>query len=197
MAASLQDSLFLEISETVLAADPTVCFALDQQLRLVYCNPAWDRFAVENGGSHLIAKNVLGQCVLQGTSPDLVAFYRHLFTSAQAHQRPTNHDFHCSSPGRGRLLRMEVKPLRNSPLVLVACSVRRENLHTGSLPPIERLYRDDSGFLTMCSNCRRARRAKVKPDTWDWIPAFVKEMPDLVTHGLCTLCLEYYYGPLG
>lgn len=193
--ASRQDALFREIPQAILDADPTVCFALDAQLRLVYCNPAWDRFALENGGSQLVSEQVIGRSILQGTSTDLTDFYRTLFTKALITQRPISHDFHCSSPEQERLMRMDVKPLRTSPMVLVGCSVRVENPHHGSAPPIERLYRDGSGFLTMCSNCRRSRRVGIKPDTWDWIPAFVEKMPDLVTHGLCTLCLEYYYGP--
>ena len=31
-----------------------IVYALDSSFHLIYCNPEWDRFALENGGAHLL-----------------------------------------------------------------------------------------------------------------------------------------------
>jgi hypothetical protein len=90
---------------------------------------------------------------------------------------------------------MAVKPLRNVPVLLVACSLRRESAHPATAAAVEGCYRDKNGFITMCSNCRRTRRVGCAPQIWDWVSAFVANPPDCVSHGICGLCLEYYYGP--
>ena len=55
------------------------------------------------------------------------------------------------------------------------------------------LYRDRDGTIVMCSNCRKTRRVGVAPETWDWVAALVANQPAGVSHGLCKICLEYYY----
>jgi hypothetical protein len=52
MTNSILDAAFGEIPRASLEADPAVCFVLDDKLRLLYCNPAWDRFATEDGATH-------------------------------------------------------------------------------------------------------------------------------------------------
>ena len=59
---------------SVVEADTAVIFCLDADLRITYCNPAWDRFALENGGEHLCrpaAANSaqLGQSRMQAMMP--------------------------------------------------------------------------------------------------------------------------------
>jgi hypothetical protein len=61
---SLLDALFREFPRSVLEADTAVCFALDEKLRLISCNPAWDLFATENGAPDLCAEMALGKSVL-------------------------------------------------------------------------------------------------------------------------------------
>ena len=38
---------------SVVETDPAVIFCLDAELRLTYCNAAWDQFAQENGAPEL------------------------------------------------------------------------------------------------------------------------------------------------
>jgi hypothetical protein len=37
----------------VVEADTSVIYCLDLNLAITYCNPAWDRFAMENGAKEL------------------------------------------------------------------------------------------------------------------------------------------------
>ena len=33
----------------------------------------------------------------------------------------------------------------------------------------------------------------VQHDEWDWVPDYVAHMPDATSHGLCRLCVDFYY----
>jgi hypothetical protein len=53
--------------------------------------------------------------------------------------------------------------------------------------------RDKHGLITMCTHCRRTR-LPVSPDTWVWVPELVRRMPPEVSHGICSVCFDIYYG---
>jgi hypothetical protein len=190
----LLNALFREFSQESLEADPAVCFVLDEKLQLTYCNPAWNRFALQNGATDLQSERVLGTPVLNCTSGAVLEYYRSLYQDVLAGAAPTAHDFHCSSPQVERLMRMQVYRLRSAPALLVVCSLLVERPHRWPAEdPVEAVYRSELGVVVMCSNCRRTRRAGVRPDTWDWVPGFLVEPPEAVSHGICNVCLEYYY----
>jgi hypothetical protein len=175
-------------------SDPEVSFVLDEKLRLVYCNPAWDRFALWNGGASLEAARMIGTPVLECTSGAVFDYYQSLYADILAGAQARSHDFHCSSPEMERLMRMQVHGFRSVRALLVTCSLRVERPHSfPALPPIEAAYRDERGLIVMCCNCRRTRRLGTRPEVWDWIPDFVRRLPDAVSHGICKLCLAYYY----
>lgn len=191
---SLISSAFREVSRDALQAEPAVCFVLDEKLRVIYCNPAWDRFAIANGAPYLCAEQTLGTPVLNSTSGELFDYYRLLYNEALADGKPRDHDFHCSSPDAERLMRMHVYRLRNVPVLLVSCSLRVEQPHPApSSEPIQGPYRNHHGLIVMCGNCRRTRRAATEPEVWDWVSDFVRHQPARVSHGVCNLCFEYYY----
>jgi hypothetical protein len=56
----------------------------------------------------------------------------------------------------------------------------------------ESRYHNEHGLLTMCANCRRTRRSA--GIDWDWVPEFLHSPPGRVSHGLCTVCQEYFFG---
>jgi hypothetical protein len=53
--------------------DPSVVYVLDDDLRLAYCNKAWDEFAEHNGGAHL--RRVEQLVVLQTWQPEASQFW--------------------------------------------------------------------------------------------------------------------------
>jgi hypothetical protein len=190
---ALLNSVFGEVSRESLDADTAVCFILDADLRLIYCNPAWDRFSSQNGAPELRAENVLGMSAVHSTSGQLAGYYQSLYYKVLQEQKPHQHDFHCSSADVERLMTMHIYPFTSGAL-LVASSLRLERPHpipTGL--PLPALYRDEHGIIVMCSNCRRTRRVGGETETWDWISEFVAHHLPGVSHGLCNLCLEYYY----
>jgi hypothetical protein len=64
------------------------------------------------------------------------------------------------------------------------------------MPSLEGLYRDEHGLIKRCSNCRRICRPGPDEEgrpTWDWVPAYVAQMPPKTSHGTCALCAQFYY----
>lgn len=184
---------FDEIPAHILSSEASVCYLLDGQLRLTYCNPAWERFAVENGAPQLAGAEILGRCVLDSIGGELAAYYESLYTRALSTGEVQEQEFHCSSATRERLMVMRVRRLSSVPALLTVCSTRVDRARSGlSRPALERVYRNGDGVIVMCGNCRRTLRAGNPVNTWDWVANFVEHLPPMVSHGLCALCLEYY-----
>lgn len=173
-------------------------FALSEQLDITYCNSAWDRFAQENGGNlELQGRNVISKNLLAFVAAELRDFYNGLFARARAIGQPVDHDYECSSAPIFRLYRMRVYPLAPDHGFVVLNSLRVEHPHDRiARPPDDAVYTDSAGLMHMCANCRRTRRANPSlPQVWDWVPSYLDRTLSNVSHGICPVCLEYYYGP--
>src|SRR5258707_11246276 len=62
-------------------ADPAVIYALDADLRMTYCNPAWDALARANNGGHLVRPHQIGFTLMYAIPGCLREFYRQAFQS--------------------------------------------------------------------------------------------------------------------
>jgi hypothetical protein len=173
-------------------------FALSEPLDIIYCNSAWDRFAQENGGSQeMQGRSVISKNLLDFVTPELRGFYSSLFARARAIGQPVDHDYECSTASAFRLYRMRVYPLAPGHGFVVLNSLRVEHPHDRiARPPDDAIYTDSAGLMHMCANCRRTRRTSPSPpDVWDWVPTYLDRNLANVSHGICPVCLEYYYGP--
>jgi hypothetical protein len=176
--------------------DRSVIYLLDNNLRIAYCNKAWDEFAERNGGVKLQRTEQVGRRVLDSTAEPLKAFYRSAFERALAEHQHWDHLYECSSPALYREFHMQVLPVQAPPCLVVVNSLVVEKPHERVIrPPLTALYRTSHGVISMCMHCRRTRRSE-EPEIWDWVPDFVASPPDRVSHGLCPTCLFYYYPPL-
>ncbi len=179
-----------------LESSPEPCFALSEPLDITYCNSAWDRFARENGGgAKTLRRNIISRNLLDFVAADLKGYYAELFARSRALGQPVDHDYECSSSQVFRLYRMQIYPLEPGRGFVVLNSLRVERGHDRTArDPDDAIYRDSAGLMHMCANCRRTRRAH-EPEAWDWVPAHLDgELPG-VSHGVCPMCLEYYYRP--
>jgi PAS fold len=193
MSSPAVTRLFDEIPTQSLNSEAAVCFLLDDQLRLIYCNPAWERYAIANGAPHLMGVQVVGRCILDSIAGELAGYYESLYRRALSTGEVQEQVFHCSSATLERLMVMRVHRLRSASALLAVCSTRVERAHSRiSSPVLQSLYRNSDSVIVMCSNCRRTRRACEPTARWDWVPDFVEHRPPMVSHGLCGLCLEYY-----
>jgi len=183
-----------QTDEKAIESDPSVIFVLDQDLRIRLCNGAWDRFALENGGAHLLRRSILGRPIFDFISGNLADHYRKVFRQTLQRDIVWQQDYECSSPSVLRRFCMHVYPVRGELLIVNSLLVQSEHDREVS-PAIEAHYRDSGGILLMCSNCRRVR-AKGPEARWDWVPGFVLSPPARVSHGLCPPCYEYYSSKL-
>jgi len=177
-------------------ADTAIIYMLDSDLRIIYCNKAWDQFASLNGGTRLNRRAILGMRAVDVVAEPLKAFYENAFIQAKEKGQPWEHDYECSSPASYRLFHMRVLPLADSYL-LVENSLRFERPHGSErpvMPADSALYISKDGILTMCAHCRRTRRiGTTSAPVWDWVPAYLVEPPAPVSHGLCRNCHAYFY----
>ncbi|MBZ5494548.1 MAG: hypothetical protein LAO76_26790 [Acidobacteriia bacterium] len=176
-------------------SSPHACFALTESLYICYCNPAWDRFALENGGgADVLAASVLHKPFLQFVTDELRENIKNLFQRARTFGRLQSQDYECSSAQVFRLYRMQVYPLQSGSGFVVNNSLVVVHPHTRAIcEPDDSIYRCKLGLIHMCANCRRTRRVD-DPAAWDWVPAYVAHTRRDATHTVCPFCREYYYG---
>ncbi len=179
-----------------LDSHPGAVYALDAQLRLVFVNEGWRRFAAENGGEPAIGERwPLGRSILDALPGRLLAFYRDAYLRCLERGEPWEHDYECSSADRHRLFHQTVRPLSGGDGLLVVNALRVEEPHAapGAEPAADGIpYADRHGIVHQCCHCRRIR-AHDDPDRWDWVPRWVAAPPARTSHGLCKVCLDHYY----
>ena len=182
---------------TDLDDDSSVIFAVDQNLRILYCNKAWDSFAEANGASGLSRENVRGRCVLDDVPQVLRPFYEEGWISVFSSNEPWEHTYQCSSPENYREFHMRVLPLQDRSGLIVINSLSLEQTIPEQAGPKPDVFSGPDGLVTMCAHCRRARRLNSAEPLWDWVPEFVRRPPSRCSHGLCGTCLRYYYPGYG
>lgn len=177
---------------STLEASEHVCCQLNGELRITYCNPAWNRFALANNGGLALSDRVLGSIIMDFVPPELIEFYSAVF--AKAHDAIVEFDYECSSAEVYRSFRMQILPMEQPTGFTVINALRfeekieRERTAFAFVPE----YVTNAGIITVCSHCRRSRRVDASGH-WDWVPANLKPAQRNVSHGLCPTCHEYFY----
>lgn len=181
-----------------LEADPAVIFVLDRQLRILYCNAAWDRFAQENGGHGLERENQVGRGVLDSIPEPLKDLYAAGYRGVLASQRVWAMSYECSSPAAFRRFHLSAYPDPRGTGVVVVNSLEVERPHEESERPAHAggpEYIDAAGMVRMCCHCRRTRRVQLNP-VWDWVPSYVEQPPSRVSHWICEACADIFFPDL-
>jgi hypothetical protein len=171
-------------------------YGLWPDLTLAYVNPAWVRFAHENGGHDTLARYGLGCFVPAAISRPLRGYYQTAYRRCLDEVQAWEHRYECSSAAEYRLMHMSVYPLAEADglIVVNSCIAARPHEHE-SHSSDERLYLDINGHYHQCSHCRRTQQARA-PRVWDWVPEWVDRSPLNTSHVICPACLEEYYPEL-
>jgi hypothetical protein len=172
--------------------DPATVQLLDRDLRLVWCNAAWDKFAALNGGNRLLRSECVGRFVMDSVCAELRDFYLNAYSLVRRYQREVGHVYECSSPEIERRFHMRILPAGESGIVVVHSLVSERVVPVGMRGD----YQDAEGVVHMCAHCRRCQRPGAG-DFWDWVPKLVAEIPERTAMGLCGFCLEYHYPERG
>jgi PAS domain-containing protein len=178
-----------------LENERSIVYILDSDLRIVYCNPAWDQFATQNHGEGLEWNSPRGTALLEAIAEPLRPFYVDGFRRVAETGEVWEHDFECSSSQLYRIYHMQVKPLQARGGFIVINSLLVETPHEAgrqAMPGATTLYLGPGEIVKMCCHCRRTQRCDGS-QTWDWVPRYLEAPPGRVSHGLCTSCAAYFY----
>lgn len=173
----------------VIEHDPSIVFALDRGLHIIYCNAAWDRAAVSNGGATLKRPAPYGICILDIIVHPLRDLYRAAYLNLFASKREWVYHYECSSATVYRRFQMKVLQRPGDDFILVTNFLVEERPHGEERParvPDAAVYGGVEHTLTMCCLCRRTRRRKGR--LWDWVPAYVDSPPSSIAYVVCKRC---------
>lgn len=176
---------------------PDPVYGMWGDCRLAYLNRAWFDFAHGNDGEPGISEDWgLGASVLEACSVELRPFFETNYRVCLTNRKPWLHEYECSSASLFRKYHQTVYPLGESQGFLVLQSRVVERPHCPKerpeCEPDEAAYANENNLITQCCHCRRVRN-RVEPSRWDWVPDWVENMPDNLTHGLCKTCMAYFY----
>jgi len=178
---------------TVYGFQPDYCLA--------YFNPAWQRFARENGGEPAISRDWgLGVSVMDAAPKELKEFYENYFARSFKSDpligQPPHHEYECSSAEIYRKLMMTCHALKEEKGLIVVNSVLVERTHDPQeripQPPDESTYVGSNGLVCQCVHCRRVLNIIVE-NRWDWVPQWVTGIPPKTSYTLCETCFGAYY----
>jgi hypothetical protein len=194
------------LSRAAFDAEPSPSCVLDADGVILAVNAAWDAFARANAGPEsLQSAGIIGKRWLDaiaGTEPRRLAAeaFREALASAQ---RPDDdgkpieqhHRLHCNAPMLARGIDARFVPLsledgRVRVLVTYTTVVEHPIVPAGT-GSFER-FRDPNGMVRQCSGCRRV----VEPFTglFRFVPSFLEDPPDRVSHTICAICMDLWYG---
>ena len=178
---------------SVLQRSPVVSYILDSQLRLVYCNPAWNYFATSNGAPQLTSDAMIGFDLFDAIPGDLRGVYSHAFRQVLNTGRVWESPYQCSSPTEFRIFRMRIHLLKPQNWFIVTNPLLVERPHTKTAPAQTNTYVNADGFVIACAHCRCSRRLD-NPEQWDFVPEYLRSESSVkVSHGLCPVCRAYFY----
>lgn len=180
-----------------LSAHTGAVYGVWADFRLAYLNPAWFRFAEDNGAApDFPARWGLGRSILDCVSGEVRAFYETEFERCLGSHRLWEHEYECSSDAVYRLYHQIVYPLGQGKGLLIVNSLIAERPHDPDRRPAgtadESLYVDDHGFFCQCAHCRRVKCVR-DAERWDWVPEWVKRCPENTSHTFCPTCIGYHY----
>ena len=173
-------------------------YALSKDLDIIYLNPAWVIFAKENDKrENILKKFQIGTPILKGIKGEEVKkFYSQNYREVLENGSVWNLKYECSSNNVYRNYHQRTYPLGNGEGLLIINSLLVklpiENAKKTIYEAISKVYTQPTGFITQCCNCRNCQRVE-KPEIWDWVPDWVKEMPDNCSHSICPTCFDYYW----
>ena len=178
-----------------LQRSAALSYILDSQLRLMYCNPAWNRFARLNGAPQLTSKAVVGCDLLDALPDSLKALYFDAFRQVLNAGRIWEQSYECSSPTSSRKFRMRIHLLKPQDWFVVTNTLIVERSLRGTATTDPNPYVDANGLVTICAHCRCSLRV-LSRDQWDFVTEYIsppRESAVRVSHGLCPVCRAYFY----
>ncbi|HVU00790.1 MAG TPA: PAS domain-containing protein [Polyangiaceae bacterium] len=182
------EGLGRRFDEAALTARPSSVAIIDRPGSILWVNPAWHRFAEENGAA---GSSHQWRSYFEGIAPPLRAYFETAFGDALDRGQVFQLEYECSSPEQQRRFHLRALPVGGNTLVLEHALVFDAPHDADPLALALERYVEPSGFIAQCSNCRRVRDPESR--AFHWVPMFVQRVPAETTHVICPSCADYYY----
>jgi hypothetical protein len=187
-----------------LAVAPSPACLLDPRGVILYVNPAWDRFAEQNGGAPgALGSRVVGTRWLDHVRGQEVRAHHEALLEAvlDGSRADVAARGECNTPDTFRLVvsrfaRIPGPDQRAPSAVAVSWETLRGEAIQQRYPVVDQdglAYRDAGGAFVQCSCCRRARgREGAAAGRWDFVPSLVRGPASGAEFALCDDCAEAY-----
>jgi len=191
------ENLIVGFDLETLDKSKDIIYALSKKLNIIYFNPSWLKFAIENGADLDAIKKYTIDTPISKAIPNIFRkFYLEKFKESLATGKVWRFDYECSSAETFRTFNQITYPLKNGEGLIVVNRIRVEmpmsKTNRISKKALENSYLHDTGFINQCSNCRCVQSIS-DPEVWDWVPDWVKDMHPKTSHTICPVCYDYYW----
>lgn len=172
-------------------------YGLWEDFRFAYQNPAWFRFAADNGGESRISREWgLGRSIFDCLSGDVKKYYETNYNRCLGSHKVWCHDYECSSDEIYRKFHQTVYPFVEGQGLLIVNSLANERPHNPSLRQAraadESQYLDKNRLICQCSICRLVENFQ-EVGRWDWVPEWVRNCPPNTSHTFCPICYPHHF----
>jgi hypothetical protein len=167
-----------------LKHDPSSLAAITEDGRIGWVNHGWLEFARANGGAD--AAIHVGDNYFAGICGEIRGLFEAAVCECLASGVAVEQEYECSSARVLRVYRLRMLPLSKRVLLLVHHPIASRSHDRPAEPPEEARYREATGDIVQCGNCRRTRT--FPEQAWHWVPAWVERPPAGVTYVQCAIC---------
>ena len=179
-----------------MVQSPAVRYHIDAHDRLDAVGGGWAAFAESNDGSALSESKILGRVIWEFVSdPTTVVLYTAMLKRARLGGPPIRFRFRCDSPGRRRLLSMELAAEPGGGVMFVVTPVQEEL--RAPEPLLDAAREASAEILTMCAWCQRVRVTAGMAGSWVEVEeavaglvTFTRDPLPRLSHGICPPCAE-------
>lgn len=172
----------------------SIQYELDEHNIITDVSAAWDQFALENDGYHVMEKHVKGQSLfsfVKGESTKMMIDL--LLNKARLLKKTVTHKYRCDSPDCKRYMEMDIVPVYEGKLVLRHRTLRTEKLNNKIAFEFNpQKAHEHKKPMIRCSVCNRIyiKDQWLEPDqamAKKWLPV-AASLP--VIYGICNECRE-------
>lgn len=169
-----------------------VSYRIDSTDAITDVNEGWDAFALANDGDLLLQPGILGTSLWRWiVDPTTREVYRSLLRRIREDAQPVRFRFRCDSPGRRRLLEMEMTLATNGDVDFQTTSVS-EQART-EIAFINPATARSGALITICGWCLRIPVSAKWLEIEEGVLALglfeAETMPQL-SHAMCPACYE-------
>lgn len=172
--------------------DFRILYRINEQDKIVFVNPEWSQFAIENDSGELVPENILHQSLWNFISDYTTEHLYRMILRQVRDGRSIKFNLRCDAPNFRRFLEMTVSLRENDEVQFDARIIKTEERQ----PPkvLQKNIPRKNNLLIVCSWCNRIRTDK---ENWEEVEEAVRmlglfelELLPQISHGMCDACYK-------